>query len=57
MDNEFERGLKTEAEADLAKEAAGLQSQLVEWRRALHQMPETGTKLPQTIAFIKERLD
>lgn len=41
----------------LAEEAAGLQHQLVEWRRALHQMPETGTKLPQTIAFIKERLD
>ena len=42
---------------ELLKEAAELQGQLVEWRRSLHQIPETGTTLPQTIAFIKARLD
>lgn len=41
----------------LQKEAAALQTELTDWRRALHQMPETGIKLPQTAAFIKERLD
>lgn len=42
---------------ELVKEAAKLQEQLVEWRRALHQMPEIGTNLPQTMAYIKEKLD
>lgn len=42
---------------ELMKEATELQSQLVEWRRALHQIPEVGMNLPQTITFIKERLD
>lgn len=42
---------------EMLKEAAELQSQLVEWRRALHQIPEIGVDLPQTIAFIKARLD
>ncbi len=41
----------------LMQEAAELQSKLVEWRRALHQIPEIGTDLPQTVAFIKARLD
>ena len=41
----------------LLKEAAELQEQLEEWRRALHQMPELGTKLPQTVAYIAMRLD
>ena len=43
--------------ANLLKEAAELQNQLVEWRRALHQMPETGIHLPKTMAFIKEKLE
>lgn len=42
---------------ELLKESAELQSQLVQWRRSLHQIPETGITLPKTIAFIKERLD
>ena len=41
---------------ELAKEAVALQSQLVAWRRALHQMPETGTQLPRTVAFIEKTL-
>lgn len=44
-------------EKELILEAAELQSKLVEWRRTLHQIPEIGTKLPKTIAFIKEKLD
>lgn len=39
------------------QEAEKLQSQLVAWRRALHQMPEVGTTLPQTMKFIKDELD
>lgn len=34
-----------------------MQEELVKWRRALHQIPETGIQLPQTMAFIKEKLD
>lgn len=41
---------------ELKNEAAALQSQIVAWRRALHQMPEVGTNLPQTTAFIEKTL-
>lgn len=41
----------------LRKEAAALQNELIEWRRALHQIPEMGIQLPKTTAFIRERLD
>ncbi len=34
-----------------------LQEQLIDWRRALHQIPEIGIKLPKTMQFIRERLD
>lgn len=44
-------------ENELLKEAKELQNQLVEYRRVLHQIPETGTALPKTVAFIKEKLD
>lgn len=39
------------------QEAENLQSQLVAWRRALHQIPEVGTTLPQTMDFIRKELD
>lgn len=39
------------------KEAARLQSQLVQWRRDLHRMPETGINLPQTMQYICDRLE
>lgn len=38
------------------KEAAQLQGQLVQWRRDLHRMPETGINLPQTMQYICDRL-
>ena len=39
------------------QEAYALQPQLIQWRRKLHQIPETGTDLPQTMAYIREQLD
>lgn len=38
------------------REAEDMSGDLVAWRRALHQMPELGLELPQTVAFIKEQL-
>lgn len=39
------------------QEAAAMQEQLTSWRRDLHQMPETGIKLPRTMQFIREKLE
>lgn len=41
---------------ELVREAQALQQQLVEWRRILHQAPETGAQTPQTAAFVSARL-
>ena len=38
-------------------EAKEMQEELTQWRRSLHQIPEVGTNLPQTMAYIKERLE
>lgn len=38
------------------QEASSLQEQLVSWRRRLHQIPETGIRLPQTMQFIQSQL-
>lgn len=38
------------------KQAEALQNQIVEWRRALHRIPEVGLVLPQTATFVKARL-
>lgn len=38
-------------------EAEGLQDQLTGWRRALHQIPELGLHLPQTVAYVRAQLD
>ena len=40
----------------LVEAARGLQEQMVEWRRHLHQYPEVGTDLPLTAAFVADRL-
>ncbi len=34
-----------------------IQSDMVEWRRALHQIPELGNALPQTVAYVSSVLD
>ena len=39
------------------QETQNLQEQLVKWRRDLHQIPEVGTTLPQTVAYITKQLD
>lgn len=39
------------------QEAAALQEQLVQWRRSLHQIPETGIHLPRTMTFIRQQLE
>ena len=41
---------------DFLKEGAALQPDLVAWRRDLHQMPETGTSIPKTTAYIRHQL-
>ena len=43
--------------ARLVDEARALQDGIVEDRRALHRIPETGMDLPETAAFVTERLD
>lgn len=40
-----------------SKEAIALQQQLIIWRRELHQIPEVGTQLPQTMTYIREQLE
>ncbi|MDO5417171.1 MAG: M20 family metallopeptidase [Lachnospiraceae bacterium] len=42
---------------DFMKEAAALQEELTAWRRALHQIPETGLTLPKTMDFLTQKLD
>lgn len=55
---DFERVLQEkEGAQNLLEEASALQEELVQWRRALHQIPETGIHLPQTMAFIKTKLE
>ena len=39
------------------QEAYGLKEELIRWRRALHRMPEVGTQLPRTMAYIQQRLE
>lgn len=34
-----------------------LQADMVTWRRMLHTIPEVGNHLPQTVAFVTEKLD
>ena len=38
------------------KRAQALQAELTAWRRYLHRHPETGMALPETSAFVLERL-
>ena len=40
----------------ILEEATALQPQLSRWRRALHQIPETDTTLPQTVDYISGQL-
>lgn len=42
---------------DFRYEAQGISEDIVGWRRDLHKIPEIGLVLPQTIRYVKERLD
>ena len=44
-------------ETSFRKEALALQEELTRWRRDLHQIPEVGMALPQTMAYIRGRLE
>ena len=39
------------------QEAVEMNDRLLCWRRALHRIPEVGTSLPMTMAYIREQLD
>ena len=41
---------------NLLNEAQGFADDLVSWRRALHQIPETDLSLPNTSAFVQQKL-
>jgi len=41
---------------NVIQEATRNHETVVGWRRALHQIPELGTKLPQTVAFVAGKL-
>ena len=38
------------------QEAKSLEEKLITWRRDLHQIPEVGLELPQTVAYVSEQL-
>lgn len=42
---------------DLKQEALQLSGQIIQWRRDLHRIPETGMNLPQTAKYVCDRLD
>ena len=41
---------------DFMKEALAIREEIVGFRRTLHQIPEIGLELPQTVAFVTEKL-
>ena len=41
----------------VAEEAKALSEKIITWRRALHQIPETGLHCPRTAALIQKELD
>lgn len=44
-------------EATFLQEAQALSHRLISWRRTLHQIPEVGVDLPQTMDFIRQQLE
>lgn len=41
----------------LYREIEGMQDRLAAWRRVLHQIPEVSMDLPNTLAYVKDRLN
>ena len=42
---------------DILAETRQIESDIIQWRRALHQIPELGLELPQTVGFVTRILD
>jgi amidohydrolase len=42
---------------NVLEEVRRIESQIIEWRRGLHQIPELGLELPRTVEYIKRQLD
>lgn len=42
---------------DLIKDIKGIEEKVIAWRRDLHKIPEIGTDLPMTVAYVKKVLD
>lgn len=42
---------------DILAETRQIESDIIQWRRALHQIPELGLELPQTVGFVTHILD
>ena len=55
-EEEGAEGMAISAE-EIKKRAHTLKDQIIRDRRYLHQIPEIGTDLPETSAYIKKRLD
>ena len=47
----------TELSREIFESAQTIRGQITEDRRNFHQIPEVGTDLPKTSAYIKKRLD
>ena len=41
----------------ILNKAIQIESQVIDWRRSLHQIPEIGLNLPKTVAFVCQQLD
>ena len=38
-------------------EAQQMESELISWRRHIHQFPEVGLELPETVAYVQNALE
>ena len=39
------------------EDVKALHSDMIQWRRDLHQIPELNLELPKTVAYVKEQLE
>lgn len=49
--------IKLIQEIDVIQKTKEVSEEMVKWRRALHQIPELGLELPQTVAYVRSVLD
>ena len=48
--------MKLKMDKDILREAREIENEIIHWRRELHQKPEVGTCLPNTVKYIEEEL-